>query len=1048
MRVDLNAGNINQNADREVNTIAYGNPLKKEEEKAINAGGFTLDISGTVTDNAAYGPGELKTQEQIMQDAGQMDIALQRDFMTVMSNSMSAEDFAKMSEDGFSLSDMNMEEQVTSLDKLKCTMAEAGVVIEGFNDDMSEDELNAITGNAALTAMVKDVLKESDLPVNKDNAQDIKGALDKAGSITPLNNDKIKYMVTNRLEPTIDNLYKAEFSSGESSGRQSRGYYREDTGGYYSKKADTLDWDSIKGQAEKIVENAGLPVTKEAMDEAKWLVSEGIPLTGETINLLNDLKSVKYPLDEESLLKSMAISIADGNKAENASLIKEKTFVEEAVLIKDKTDKIDERAIEDVIKEEKPLNIKNLSKASNRYLENAEETLRMDVQPQKAMDEEVRSDEYIKAARFLEETRLAMTTEANYRLLKNGISVDTLPLEKLVEKLKEAERDFYRPLLDDEGNRSSDAAVSNEILDDRIGLYKQSISIFENLRTIPLETVGRIDTLAPEYSARNINEAGNNLKEQYLKAGKSYETLMTAPRRDMGDSITKAFRNVDDILEDNGLEINEANRKAVRILGYAQNEINRESIERVKVAEQALERVIEKMTPAKTLEMIRKGDNPLDENIFSLNERLNEEEISKDTEKYSKFLVRLEKNRDINDDEKKAFIGIYRLFRQVEKSDGKLLGNVLSEGMDPTLRNIVTAMRNNKALGMDVSVDDGFGALEELISGGESITEQIDNGIRQAAMADPSYLNSLSAGIADDLSKGNLKSENLRPDMSLEEFAYELHENEVLADDPEESLNDLGNARLLNDQVIEMLRSNNVPVSVNNLLAQNFLMNERGKTFSNLFKNRKNDDIFNRLSEAAQNIRESLTDRESAQNAYNELKEVSDELINERAIQADNTIDVREMNLLHKQLSVAAGNALSEDYEVPLEIDGEWTSINLKLVRDPEGAGIVTVTMETETLGRIGAKFNIDNGRVNGYITGNDKAGVDRIASMDEGIRNEMENSGLSITQLNYIENPGNLDLNAFAREKRDEASSEADTRDLYQAGKAFVTVLSRELRA
>ncbi len=42
--------------------------------------------------------------------------------------------------------------------------------------------------------------------------------------------------------------------------------------------------------------------------------------------------------------------------------------------------------------------------------------------------------------------------------------------------------------------------------------------------------------------------------------------MMTAPRKDMGDSIQKAFRNVDDILEDLGLETNDSNRRAVRIL--------------------------------------------------------------------------------------------------------------------------------------------------------------------------------------------------------------------------------------------------------------------------------------------------------------------------------------------------------------------------------------------------------------------------------------------------------------------------------------------------
>ena len=38
---------------------------------------------------------------------------------------------------------------------------------------------------------------------------------------------------------------------------------------------------------------------------------------------------------------------------------------------------------------------------------------------------------FVTAKRQLEETRLAMTTEANYALLKRGISIDTKPLERI-----------------------------------------------------------------------------------------------------------------------------------------------------------------------------------------------------------------------------------------------------------------------------------------------------------------------------------------------------------------------------------------------------------------------------------------------------------------------------------------------------------------------------------------------------------------------------------------------------------------------------------------
>ena len=53
-----------------------------------------------------------------MQDAGQIDVATQRDYMTVMSNTVSEEDYNRMMEDGYDIGDMDVEEVVTIVDKI------------------------------------------------------------------------------------------------------------------------------------------------------------------------------------------------------------------------------------------------------------------------------------------------------------------------------------------------------------------------------------------------------------------------------------------------------------------------------------------------------------------------------------------------------------------------------------------------------------------------------------------------------------------------------------------------------------------------------------------------------------------------------------------------------------------------------------------------------------------------------------------------------------------------------------------------------------------
>ena len=45
-------------------------------------------------------------------------------------------------------------------------------------------------------------------------------------------------------------------------------------------------------------------------------------------------------------------------------------------------------------------------------------------------------------------------------------------------------------------------------------------------------------------------------------------------------------------------------------------------------------------------------------------------------------------------EEKEAYIGIYRLLRQLEKTDGAAIGALLQQGAEPTLKNLLTAVRS------------------------------------------------------------------------------------------------------------------------------------------------------------------------------------------------------------------------------------------------------------------------------------------------------------------------------------------------------------------
>ena len=77
------------------------------------------------------------------------------------------------------------------------------------------------------------------------------------------------------------------------------------------------------------------------------------------------------------------------------------------------------------------------------------------------------------AQRKLEEARLSMTAEANLSLIKKGVSIDTEPIERVVELLKQQENKYYGALF---GESSVEAS------DDRVRMYNNVCDIFNQMK--------------------------------------------------------------------------------------------------------------------------------------------------------------------------------------------------------------------------------------------------------------------------------------------------------------------------------------------------------------------------------------------------------------------------------------------------------------------------------------------------------------------------------------------------------------------------------------
>ncbi|MBD5444406.1 MAG: hypothetical protein HDR29_02520 [Lachnospiraceae bacterium] len=1014
MKITFDNNNTNQNVDRVTTTTYRDTRTEKTNQTSV----YALDISGTVMDNTAY-KGQGKTAEDVMQYAGQIDVAAQRDYMTVMSNSMSTEDFSHMMKEGYHIGDMDVEEVVTIVDTIKAELIKGGTQVEGYTDQIDAETLEKITGSEAFARELCNQFAEHDVPLTEENVKDAQKAYDRAAELKEMTEGAIKYMVENQMEPTIDNLYLSNHSSTSDSDRQGRGYY-SDGSGYYAKKAEEFSWQQLRPQMEKVLTEADLEVNEKTLEDAKWLIEKGIPLTPEAVVRLYKLDNLTFPQDDEQIMSAIAAAISDGKSAGEADLADGKSSFEKAAEYVERFEYITDEAVDKTVADGKELTLSNLETAQKQLEDvrtstekNVEDNV-IDITNNSITTDSVvtESIENIAARRQLEEVRLIMTIEANRKLLESGYSIDTTELEKLVDDLRQIEAWQKQRLFGEE-----DIERASEKSD----LYTETRSKVSEIPYMPIDVVGRFKVSDEDFTLNQVHIDGRALRNHYDDAQEKYEAWMTTIREDLGDNIHKAFQNVDDILENMGFETNEENRRAVRILGYNSMELTEKNIQVVKESDMELRRVIDKMTPVAVLQTIRDGKNPLEMTVPELNDYLDSMQYEKEqeTEKYSKFLYKLDKNKEINEEERTAYIGIYRMLRQFEKNDDAAVGALLNMSAEFSFKNMLSAVRSSKKVGMDYVVDDDFDGIEA-IAKNVSITTQIESGFRK-------YYRDIVGDIADRMAK---------------------QEASVEKEYQEEQLQDCRQSCEVENAVIEELLHNRQPVSVNNLEAANMLLNKRGFLFKKL--NELTDSVSEgEVKAAISKLTDSMTDKDSVQEAYEEMQEVFDEVLEEaQYAEGISYIDLKTIQSCHKQLTLAGNLAKEENYHIPVEINGETTSIHLKVLHGKEDGGKVKATLSTESYGKVAAEFSIRNNQVSGYIACTTSEGVEAIQSQKDSLQENLRNTVESLIQNKMelgsigVVHSSELDLNSFTAEEAQDGSS-VQTADLYQVAKAFITVIT-----
>lgn len=607
-----------------------------------------------------------------------------------------------------------------------------------------------------------------------------------------------------------------------------------------------------------------------------------------------------------------------------------------------------------------------------------------------------------------------MTAEVNVKLLQSDFSIDTAPMEQLIEALRKAEAEVagkYFPC-------ESQAVMKYET-------YTQAVQVASELPGLPAGVLGpySLEQNAATETVSDFHKEGAAMQKAYEEAGERYETLMTAPRSDLGDSIRKAFSNVDDILTDMSLEKTSENQRAVRILAYNSMEITPENIEKVKEADRQVSAVVDRLTPKNVLQMIRDGVNPLEktfnelESYFSQTPQSYEEEV----EDYSRFLYQLERKKDVTEEERKAYIGIYRMVHQVEREDGAAVGAVVNTGAELQFSTLLTAARSRRASHMDWKVSEDTGLTQEIHLSENNISEQIRMGMAKEVLTE----------VSDD---GESRA------------AYDR-----------EGLQQMREAGNTTPEAAELLQRGEVPISASNLLAAQALMDDPAEMFGNLRRYREK---YRQEKEVPQTVTgtgevpvgtetselwEQLDQQNFAEDYRSMLQNTAEDVETISLEQADEHLDVKQLQLVHKQLRLAESLQAKQEYFLPMFLGEQLAGVHLILQQRAGAVGAVEIRVNAGDM-ELEAHLQVKGDTIDGYLVGNTPEEVTKLEKTSDIFLERIQTDTSADWKAEKLPIVSSRDMTRMAAgetKNADTIESRIDTEQLYRLAKGFLQAVA-----
>ena len=941
-------------------------------------------------------------------------------------------------------------------------------------------------------------------------------------------NKDILYLLKNRQPLTQETLYKAHYSgqreiaaveefggdtayAARQAAQQIVSKPQQSAGqSVYTTGEDGNADSGLQAQLAHVIMQAGFAVDETSMAGANLLLANDIPVTTDSVRAYMQMQA------------RIGKDIGELPTAGQAEKRQTQDLETRAAKLRQDAASITAEDVAQAVRAERPLAIAALVAAhydgvrdgqtGGQPVEAYDETADKDTQLQDGRsagsDIQNQTLREVTALRQLEEIRLSMTQSVAVRMLSVDINIDTRELAQVVAKLRNAEAQLTQEMFAKQGVAPTEEnkAIYQQMQADlqtigtapaaRLGVLAgtdalQSVTVHGFAKLVQEENQigGQAGDMQRRMSDNNVPDGMADISTQTVRRSadfaameRGYEALGTAPRADMGDSIRKAFSNIEDILTDMNLPVDEEHTRAVQILGYNRMEITEKNIAQIIEYDRAVNDMLAACHPNAVLSMIRDGINPLDMTVDELNQTLRDKNYKagvKETDDFATYLRDVEKRGQISSEERAGYIGLYRVFKQLEKSGDREAGYLFANNSRLTVRNLITAMRSRKAAGMEAVVDDSFGMLADLQTRGEKMDDQIARAYAGRVGVDGIRNGQIRMGENDEYVSQNepmAAQEEYKNPWEIISDSTTLAQAEQLlwANDIEESAQNLEAAAYILQGMSagpeaeaaqrELVREQMYPEVVNHQASMNFY------TFaSQIWKqigwqdHTKEDAVDAETDAMAKSLageeialpfeselllKQIEADADLAQ-MYADIRQQMVEQMYDRAEEGNITSDqLQGMKVVQAGFRILGAMAGRRQYQLPVETESGMKVVNLTMQTGGVEARGITIRMEAGAYGMLQAQIRMDEaGTCTGEILGGSSEANTWLAGQTDAFRELLAESeyvdaavALGESRAASREESKAPDVTGESRA----ASGEADTQKLCRAAIFFVKAMAK----